>query len=216
MNKINPKNPKIRNFMELSQEQPPWDTFKSWMNQHCVFSDKDLNNSVCFFLFDKILSALIKHDRVEYLLEVAKLAVPSNDGAPWVLKEKADIAKLRLLVQEMETSKLFNASAAPKPKVSKPKAKPQAKGKPAGRGRPSKPGQRVQQQVSDVADDVGEKFEKMTAGRKTTFIDDVLNAVMFTTENVPAEKHVPKFNSRIVAWCFEFECEGSVVLPDLD
>ncbi|CAK0838665.1 unnamed protein product, partial [Prorocentrum cordatum] len=212
MNKIESKSLAVKADVQAD----PWECFKGWMNQHCVFSNRSLKNSSCFYFFDKILAALVKHDRVDFLIEIAKLAVPTNDGTPWILRDKGnkdDLAKLALLFQTMETSKLFVAAQAPKEhkaKVTKAKPKGKAKGKAKGRGR-GRPTDEAQPEHIDE-----EKFDTMTAGRKTVFIDDVINAIAFTTENIPREKHDSKFNSRMLAWCFEFGMEGVVALPDLE
>eukprot|EP00959_Pyramimonas_sp_CCMP1952_P467088 9491029-Pyramimonas_sp.AAC.1 len=62
----------------------------------------------------------MQYDLIEYFVEVVKLAVPTNDGTPRIIKRREDIPKVKLVLEAMEQSKLFTASQAPAAPEKKP------------------------------------------------------------------------------------------------
>eukprot|EP00959_Pyramimonas_sp_CCMP1952_P297521 6224328-Pyramimonas_sp.AAC.1 len=55
----------------------------------------------------------------------------------------------------------------------------------------------------------------MKSGRKTLLIDDAVNAIAFTTEQVPEKDLKPALHSRVLVWCLEFGITGTVLFPDI-
>eukprot|EP00969_Alexandrium_andersonii_P119871 5299888-Alexandrium_andersonii.AAC.1 len=62
--------------------------FTQYMNEHCVYSDATLQNNIALYLFDGIFSILAKIKLEELTQYVARFAVPTNDGVPWLLRDR--------------------------------------------------------------------------------------------------------------------------------
>ena len=96
-----------------------WEWYSEYCGRHCVFSDGDLDNRTVVLLNNELSKVLGKSARwVPVLKASLKLAIPTNDGVPWLLRTKSDVKRLSLLVAPLKESKDFQRSVKPTTPVS--------------------------------------------------------------------------------------------------
>ena len=172
-------------------EKNLWCDFIRYMNRRCRFSQPGLDHANVIRVMFNVAEILRKVDDnegfAEVLFQCCKLAVPTTDGTPFLLRSVAEVnARMAGLTCEMRESKLFKLAEKPvvrKVVVKKPdvEAKSGKEGrvkaeKGAGRGR--KP---PKQAGAPVFQTVGSRE------RPVTVLDDLVNTVEFALRNVKPE-----------------------------
>eukprot|EP00969_Alexandrium_andersonii_P215701 9527483-Alexandrium_andersonii.AAC.1 len=127
--------------------------FTRYMNEHCVYSDSNLRNHIALYLFDGIFNILAKINVEELAQYVVRFAVPTNDGVPWLLKDRKSLEKVRALAVEMAESKVFrvNREAREKVLLRGASAASPAKQQPKPKRRTRKSAKKAQQHTADDA-----------------------------------------------------------------
>lgn len=91
-----------------------FDWFSEYCASRCRFSDATLNNKMVLHIINEIAKTLGEQARYHIVVKhLLKFCVPTNDGTPWLLREKADIKKISALLTPMKDSKVFKLSAKP-------------------------------------------------------------------------------------------------------
>ena len=94
-----------RCYKKLKTYPEVWQNLKTYTNEKCVFSESKLENSTMWYLLDKLLVQLLKHDLVDQLVDIFCLCMPTNDEYPWLVKERKDWAKVASLFAPMNLAK---------------------------------------------------------------------------------------------------------------
>eukprot|EP00959_Pyramimonas_sp_CCMP1952_P301268 6303388-Pyramimonas_sp.AAC.1 len=175
-------------FMTTMKKCGLWEDYRDYCWNNVVFSTPDLDSSAIFHVNARIVKALLKHGSgsgyVESwkrpTLEILKLAVPTADGVPWIIKNtKTADGRLPMVLVPMKASKAFTASKAPEGSVNQPRPKGKAKAKGKAKTK-SKQAARLASSLDEEKMDA--EVTEETGTRDTLWIDDVVNAVEYTVQ----------------------------------
>ena len=168
-----------------------WGPMSEYCGTSCEYHCKDLNSSRVFSIFSQILKVITDSRHTSAVLELLKMAVPTNDEVPWVFRQVGDLAGLEDLLEDMKESVIFKKAAemAAKDKDSSPESKNQkparavarGKGKEAAKAKGKKQSGKSDSIKLTVADEDGSQTGAL-------FLDDVLNSIDYALRDTPAEK----------------------------
>ena len=165
-----------------------FDDLRAFMNKYCIFTESTLDHHNTLRVLYQATEELRRHipneGFPEAVMQLAKLAVPSTDGTPWLLRTAQDVkARLKPLFVEMKQSKMFllahrpekrqlavkRGSGKAKAKAAKANTKAKAEPRPRSSGRPDEVG------VSETV--MFSNSEGVREERPTTFLDDLVNTI---------------------------------------
>ena len=161
--------------------------YRRYCQKHCAYMTVGIDNKIIMHANAAIVNlfgAELDYDDVTFTL--LKLAIPTNDGVPWIVRDLKHLKLLNNFKQDMSGSAVFKPSMAPKAKA-KPKqakgsasaAESQAKGAPK---KAAKKRQAPKKHPQPVKKD--ERIELFDATEKTIFAKDILNGMNFVLESV--------------------------------
>ena len=187
------------------------------MHHKCVFIEPGLDHAGVIRVLFSITEFLRKYSdnegTAEVLMQCCKLAAPTVDGTPFLLKTVAEVnARMVGLTCEMRESKLFKLAeklVVRKVVMSGPFAKEGVKRKAAPKATRGKSAanSKVAALVCPTASD---------EGRPTTFIDDLVNTVEYALRTVKQGQVQLKAMRQAVMYGVRFAMEGSVDVPLLE
>lgn len=215
-----------KNFKHKMTATSLWEPYEAYINQNCEFTNPSMVNGQILSLNASILKMLeFFKDNDNYdstVLLLLRLAVPTSDGTPWILRtageKSGDQGKIKLLKTEMSESKVFRLSKVsadsvatralaaknrPKKVLKNPKNSKRAKAKAVAKKPPKAPTkqpgpERVEMTTSD--------------GRPVYLLDDIWNAVNFALRGLDNDAVDTTKVEQIVLLCFEFAMTGSVTV----
>ena len=171
-----------------------WGPVSEYCGTSCEYHCKDLNSSRVSSIFSQILKVITDSRHTSAVLELLKMAVPTNDEVPWIFRQASDLAGLEDLLEDMKESVIFKKAAemAAKDKDSSPESKNQKPARAVARGKGKEAAKAKGKKQSGnhgkpdsikltVADEDGSQTGAL-------FLDDVLNSIDYALRDTPAEK----------------------------
>ena len=73
---------KLKEQPDLAKE------LREYCDEHCVYSDPKLVSADVWYLLDKLMAKLEAHGLWDMFLSIFKYCIPTNDGHPWLVRER--------------------------------------------------------------------------------------------------------------------------------
>ena len=202
-------NAKVVVKLLTNKEHAVWDSYRRWVDTHCEYTTRTLNNSNVYAI-NKAITMYFQPwlpELAHVIVKIMRFALPNDAGVPWLLKERKDCYKVKALLCMMSESAQFKLNARPK-MLPSPSSK--FKGSTKNKGASTGPSMMKVLETQAAHVEEAKRAQGLLTVEKATLVHDIGNALGCMSEAIPSPD--TEFMEGIEMWWYEYGLTGEVAI----